>query len=163
MRGLYMLAQRPKLFTTVFLFLGGFIGILFGCTLAFFTGKTLPIEKSITPVTPPPNLAIRTITVTIDPKLKDELFARLENFADEWRYAVLIAPTNSSENKYIVKLYRIDMKMTGSYDTDTGVLELGFYNTRAVGQNPERYFDDELKDLKSLIGEIPNSTYVIKK
>jgi len=148
---------------TVFLFLGGCIGILFGCGLALFIGKTLPIEKSTTPVTPLPNLAIRNITVTIDPKLKDELFARLENFADEWRYAVLIAPTNSSEIEYIVKLYRVDMKMTGSYYADTGVLELGFYNTRAIGQNPERYFDDELKDLKSLISEIPNSTFSVKK
>jgi hypothetical protein len=158
-----MSSKRPKLFMTILLFLGGFIGLLFGCVLALFIGKTLPIEKNTTAVTPIPNLAIRNVTVTIDPKLKDELFTQLENFADEWRYAVLIAPTNSNGNEYIVKLYRVDMKMTGSYYADTGVLELGFYNTRAVGQNPERYFDDELKDLKSLISEIPNSSYSVKK
>lgn len=157
-----MFVKRPKLFMTIFLFLGGCIGLLFGCVLALFIGKTLPIEKSTIPVTPLPNLVVRTITVTIDPKRKDELFAQLENFADEWRYAVLIAPTNSSENEFLVKLYRVDMKMTGSYYADIGVLELGFYNTGRVSY-PEQYFDNELKDLESLISEIPNSTFSVKK
>ena len=158
-----MSAKYPKLFMTVFLFLGGFMSLLFGCVLALFIGKTLPIENTTTPLTPLPNPAIRTVTVTIDPERKDQLFARLENFADKWRYAVLIAPTKSSENEYIVNLYRIDMKMTGSYFADSGVLELGFNNTNPKSRNPQSFFDDELKVLKSLIIEIPNSTYSVKK
>jgi len=159
-----MLAKYPKLFMTMFVFLGSFAGLLFGCVLALFIGTTKPIEKSSIPNTPIPNIAIRTITITIDPERRDELFARLEDFADEWRYAVLIAPTDSSENEYIVKLYRIDMKMAGSYYADSGVLELGFYKTNPIIKYaPERYFDDELKDLESLINRIPSSTYSVKK
>jgi len=158
-----MLARRPKLFTIIFLFLGGFIGLLFGCVIALFIDDTKPIEKNSTPLTPLPNPAIRTITITIDPERKDELFTRLENFADIWRYAVLIAPTQSSENEYVVSLYRIDMKMKGSYFADTGKLELGFYNTNPKSRNPQFFFDDELKDLETLISEIPNSNYSVQK
>ena len=158
-----MLARRPKLFITIFLFLGGFIGLLFGCVLAFFIGNTKPIEKNSIPLTPLPNPAIRTITITIDPERKDDLFTRLETFADTWRYAVLIAPSNSSENEYIVSLYRIDMKMKGSYFADSGILELGFYDTNPKSRNPQSFFDKELKDLESLINEIPNSNYSIQK
>jgi hypothetical protein len=160
-----MLTKYPKLFMTIFVFLGGFAGLLFGCVLALFIGTTKPVEKSSIPNTPLPNIVIRAITITIDPERRDELFTQLEDFADEWRYAVLIAPIDSSENEYIVKFYRIDMKMAGSYDADTGVLELDFYQTNAVSKYhlPERYFDDELVDLKRLINEIPNSTYLVQQ
>jgi hypothetical protein len=158
-----MLAKHPKLFMTVLLFLGGFIGLVFGCALALLIGSTEPLEKNSIPLTPLPNPAIRTITITIDPERKDDLFARLETFADIWRYALLIAPTKSSEHEYIVSLYRIDMKMQGSYFADSGKLELGFYNTNSKSRNPQSFFDSELEDLEDLINEIPNSKYSIQK
>ena len=158
-----MIVKRPKLFMMILLFLGGCVGLLFGCVLALFIGTTKPIERNSFPVTPLPNPAIRTITITIDPEHKNDLFTQLETFADMWRYAVLIAPSNSSENEYIVSLYRIDMKMKGSYFADSGVLELGFYNTNPKGWNPQFFFDDELKDLEALINEIPNSNFSVQK
>src|SRR5262245_43831391 len=145
-----MVTKRPKLFMTLLFFVGGLLGLLFGCVLALATGKTLPIPQTDQNTTPIPNPAIRTIKVTIDTERKDELFIRLQNFADKWRYAVLIAPTDSSNTEYIVKLYRVDMKMTGSYFADSGVLELGFHNTNPKSRNPQSFFDDELKDLESL-------------
>ena len=158
-----MIAKRPKLFMVILLFLGGCIGLLFGCVLAQFIGTTKPIERNSFPVTPLPNPAIRTITITIDPEHKDDLFAQLETFADTWRYAVLIAPSNSSENEYIVSLYRIDMKMKGSYFADSGILQLGFYNTNPKSKNLQSFFDKELKDLEALMNEIPNSSYSVQK
>lgn len=158
-----MLAKRPKFFMMILLFLGGCIGLIFGCILALFIGNTKPIEKNSIPLTPLPNPAIRTITITIEPERKDDLFTRLEAFADMWRYAVLIAPTQSTENEYVVSLYRIDMKMKGSYFADSGILELGFYNTNPKSRNPQFFFDDELKDLEALINEIPNSNYSVQK
>ena len=158
-----MLAKRPKLFIMILLFLGSCIGLLFGCVLALLIGTTKPIEKNSIPLTPLPNPVIRTITITIDPDRKDELFTQLEQFADMWRYAFLIAPTESNKNEYVVSLYRIDMKMKGSYFADSGVLELGFYNTNPKSRNPQSFFDKELKDLESLINEIPNSNYSVQK
>lgn len=158
-----MLAKRPKLFMMMLLFLGVFIGLFFGCVVALMIGATKPIEKNSIPPTPLPNPAIRTITIAIDPEHKDDLFTRLETFAEMWRYAVLIAPTNSSENEYIVSLYRIDMKMKGSYFVDSGILELGFYNTNPKSRNPQSFFDKELKDLEALMNEIPNSSYSVQK
>lgn len=143
----------------VFLFLGSCMGLLFGCGLALLIGQTPAIEKRTTPL---PNPAVRTVTVTIDPKRKDELFTQMQGFADNQHYAVLIAPTDSSENAYIVKLYRIDMKMTGSYSAKSGVLELDFYNTSPNAQSPSWFFDDELKVLEKIINKIPNSTYSVK-
>ena len=158
-----MLAKHPKFFMMLLLFLGGCIGLLLGCVLALMIGTTKPIERNSIPLTPLPNLAIRTITITIDPDRKDELFTQLEHFADMWRYAILIAPTQSTENEYIVSLYRIDMKMKGSYFADSGILELGFYNTNPKSRNPQSFFDKELKDLEGLIKEIPNSNYSVRK
>ena len=158
-----MLAKHPKLLMTILLFLGGGVGLLFGCGLALFVGKALPIEKNTTALTPLPNPAVRIVTVTIRPDNKDELFARLQKFADKWGYAVLIAPNYSNGSEYIVKLYRIDMKMTGSYFADSGILKLGFYNTTPRDRNPQSFFDNELDDLKNLISEIPSSTYSAEK
>lgn len=158
-----MVAKRPKLFMMMLLFLGGFIGLLFGCVLALMIGNTKPIEKNLIPLTPLPNPAIRTITITIDPERKNDLFTQLETFADMWRYAVLIAPTQSTENEYVVSLYRIDMKMKGSYFANSGILELGFYDTNPKSRNPQSFFDNELKDLEALINEIPNSNYSVQK
>ena len=158
-----MVAKRPKLFMMIFLFLGGCIGLLFGCVLALFIGNAKPIERNSIPLTPLPNPAIRTITITIDPDRKDELFSHLEKFADMWRYAFLVAPTESNENEYVVSLYRIDMKLKGSYFADSGILELGFYNTNPKSRNQQSFFDKELKDLEVLINEIPNSNYSVQK
>jgi hypothetical protein len=158
-----MITKRPKLFMMMLLFLGVFIGLFFGCIVALMIGTTKPIEKNTIPPTPLPNPAIRTISITIDPERKDDLFTRIETFADMWRYAFLIAPTNSSENEYIVSLYRIDMKMKGSYFADSGILELVFYNTNPKSKNPQSFFDNELKDLQGLINEIPNSNYSVQK
>ena len=158
-----MLAKRPKLFMMIFLFLGSCIGLLFGCVLALFIGNAKPIERNSIPLTPLPNPAIRTITIAIDPDRKDELFTQLEKFADMWRYAFLIAPIESNENEYVVSLYRIDMKLKGSYFADSGRLELGFYNTNPKSRHPQSFFDNELKDLEAAINEIPNSNYSVQK
>jgi hypothetical protein len=53
--------------------------------------------------------------------------------------------------------------MTGSYFADSGILELGFYNTNPKSRNPQSFFDNELKDLENLINEIPNSNYSVQK
>jgi len=158
-----MVAKRPKLFMMIFLFLGSCIGLLFGCVLALFIGNAKPIDRNSIPLTPLPNPAIRTITITIDPDRQDELFSQLEKFADMWRYAFLIAPTESNENEYVVSLYRIDMKLKGSYFADSGRLELGFYNTNPKSRHPQSFFDNELKDFEALINEIPNSNYSVQK
>jgi hypothetical protein len=158
-----MVTKRPKLVMMIFLFLGSCIGLLFGCVLAMFIGNAKPIERNSITLTPLPNPAIRTITITIDPDRQDELFSQLEKFADLWRYAFLIAPTESNENEYVVSLYRIDMKLKGSYFADSGILELGFYNTNPKSRHPQSFFDNELKDFEALINEIPNSNYSAQK
>jgi hypothetical protein len=153
-----MLAQRPKLFIVRYISSGILLGLLFGCLLAFVVGKTPIVENKNAE-----NRPVRTVTITITPSWKNELFVKLRKFAEMWRYAVLIAPSDQSDENYVVQFWRLDMKMMGLYSISSGKLELGFFNTNPAGRNPWWFFDDELKDLESLISEIPNSTFSVEK
>ena len=136
------------------LLLGVFVGALGATDIKAMIEKTRNQPKIEAPV--------RDITITIDTSQQQKLFDQLRKFADKWRYAVRIAPSNSSAKSFAVQMWRYDMKLSGLYETELGILKIGFYNTRSTSQNPWWFFDDEIKDLKSLINEVPNATITVK-
>jgi hypothetical protein len=74
-----------------------------------------------------------------------------------------IAPTDQSSENFVIQMWRYDMKLSSSYSNNTGTLKLRFYNTNPASRNPWWFFDDEIKDLRSLVSEIPNSTFTVEK
>jgi hypothetical protein len=155
-----MLAKRPRLFMVVLLISGCLLGLVWGCLGGLTIGKVPEVENQTYKLQEKP---VRLMIISIDPSQQDELFDRLRKYAGMWRYAVRIAPDDPSSENYVVQMWRIDMKLSGSYSTDSGTLNLGFFNTDPAGRNPWWFFDDEIKDLRSLISEIPNSTFTMEK
>jgi len=139
---------------------GYLLGMVFGCLGAFIIGKVPEAENQSNKSIQTP---VRRITITIDNSQQDKLISSLRKFVDKWGYALRIAPRNPGEEDFIVEMWRIDMKLIGSYSNDTGTLKLDFYNTDPQGRMPWWFFDDELKDLRRLIDEIPNSTFTVNK
>jgi len=102
------------------------------------------------------SLARKSLTITIDPSQRDVLFAQTRKFADKWRYAIRIAPTVEGYADFDVAMWRDDMKIFGLYKNDTGELIIAFSYTDPTRPVPDRYFDQEIDDLKSFINQIPN-------
>ena len=160
-----MSVKPMKLNTVVFLLLALCTGLCIGLFLGLFGGmgisKMMGVEKpenTSTAVYP-----IRFVIITIDPSKRDELFAQLRKFADKWKYAILIAPETLNTDNFDIQMWRYDMRAEGGYPTDPGTLHIGFYYTNPAAPVPERFFDEEIADLKIFIDEIPGATFSVEK
>jgi hypothetical protein len=154
-----------KLNTVVYLLLTLCIGLCIGIFLGFFGGMRI---GKITTTEKPKNpsgaiLPIRGVNITIDPSQRDELIVQIRKFADKWKYAILIDPNSLNPEKFEVYLWRYDIRAEGGYPTDPGTLGIGFYYTDQTRPVPERFFDEEIADLKAFISVIPGATFTIDK
>jgi len=140
----------------LFVALGLLLGLLIGISISKIT--TAENRKDN-----PTDIPIRVVTVTIDQGQRELLFYQVQKFADKWRYAIRIAPLNSMSEDFRVDMWRYDIKVLGAYSNDYGELHLAFSYTESTRPVPERYFDEEVSDLKSFIDEIPNATFTIEK
>ena len=147
--------------------LSPFIYLLIGLLLGFLTSKVLMAEEVKDPSegTAP----IRIVEITIDPSQQDELFAQMRKFAEEWRYAIRIAPLDLDEKfvdqfgkKFVIEMWRLDMKLFGTYPSDPGELSIAFYYTNPAIPVPEMFFDTEIRDMKKFISDIPGATLNVK-
>ncbi len=111
----------------------------------------------------PADIPRRVVTITIDQNQRDDLFNQLQKFADKWRYAIRIAPLDPSGSHFSIGLWRSDIKVLGAYLADSATLQVAFFYTESTRPVPERYFDEEVNDLKIFIGEIPNATFTVGK
>ena len=146
-----MFANRVKLMV-FFLLLSLLLGVWIGINI-----KTVQRENGAGT-----QHAIRVVRITIDPSQREELFTQLRKFADKWRYAIRIVPLDPSSKHFSVQMWRTDMKLSGLYPNDPGTLDIGFFYTDPAVPVPERYFDEEIRDLKILVNEIPNATFSVK-
>jgi len=147
-----MLTGRAKLAMTLLLLLSIILGIWAGMEI-----KTLQLENSTGT-----QRAIRVIRITIDPSQREELFAQLRKFADRWGYAIRIAPLDPNGENFSIQMWRSDIKLSGLYPNDPGTLDIGFFYTIPTVPVLERYFDEEISDLGSLISEIPSAAMTIE-
>lgn len=150
-----MLVERLKLNASVWLVLGLFLGVLGGIGFSRITMEEKPKVN-------PADIARRGVGVIINPNQQEELFVQLRKFADKWRYAIRIAPTSSSV-LFRVDMWRSDIHVGGIYSAEFGELQIGFSYTESRRPVPDRYFTEEVDDLKSFIDEIPNATFTVKK
>jgi len=152
-----MSIERAKWIAGMSLLLGCLIGILAGLGI----GKIMMAEKLKN--TPGNQLPIRSVEVTIDPSHQERLFEQLRKFADNWAYAIRIASANPSGDRFLIQMWREDIKVIATYPSDPGSLDIWFYYTNPSIPVPGRYFDEEINDLKDFISEIPNSTFTVEK
>jgi len=143
-----MLANRTKLIPIICLMLGLLLGY-FGSKMAMAEK-----EKGTSEAAAP----IRIVEITIDESQQEELFTQLRKYADEWRYAIRIAPTSTSSRRFLIQMWREDIKLIGVYPSDPGELKLGFYYTNPAIPVPDLFFDTEIRDLRGFISEIPGAT-----
>ncbi len=146
-----MFTPRTKLMMVFFLLLDLLLGIWIGITI-----KTFQMENSVDT-----QHAVRVIRITIDPAEREALFAQLQTFADKWRYAIRIAPLDPKGESFSIQMWRSDMKFSGLYPNDPGTLDIGFFYTDPARPVPERYFDEEISDLKNFISQIPGATLTV--
>ena len=148
-----MLAKHAKLMMVVCLLLGLSLGVWIGIAV-----KTLQVGNSAGG-----QRAVRVVKIKIDLTQREALFTQLQKFADKWGYATRIAPLDPNGENFSVQLWRADMNVSGLYPNDPGTLDIGFFYTDPAVPVPERYFDEEIDDLRNFINEIPGATLSVDK
>jgi hypothetical protein len=150
-----MSVERLKLNTAIWLLLGLVIGISVGLSINKIGINEMPEP----PVANPTFTPGRVVNITIDQSQQEELFAQLEKFAEKWRYAIRIAPVFEGSDDFHVGLWRTDMKAIGAYLSSSRQLQLAFSDTESTRPTPAEHFEEEIRDLKIFIYEIPNATF----
>jgi hypothetical protein len=150
-----MFFNRLKLSAGEWLVLGLFLGVLVGIGFSKITMEEKPKVN-------PADIPRRLVTVTIAKNQQEELFVQLRKFADKWRYAIRIAPTSKS-GLFRVDMWRSDIHVGGVYSDEYGTLQVAFNYTESRRPVPDRYFTEEVDDLKTFIDEIPNATFTVSK
>jgi len=116
----------------IWLLLGLFIGVFIGLGIDNVSMNEIPVD------TKPTFIPGRVVDVTIDRSQQEELFAQLEKFAEKWRYAIRIRPTDLS-GIYRVDMWRSDIHVGGVYDKSGG-LQLAFTDTESTSPTPAKHF-----------------------
>ena len=151
-----MLTNRTRIIMGVSLVLTFLLGMLVGMGI---NPNSLQVDNSGT------QHARRTLRVTIEKNQWNDLFDQFRSFADQWGYAIRIAPLDPNGNSFNVELWRADMRLTAFMDTgfDNGKVQIHFYDTDRTRPVPEQYYDEEVNDLISFISEIPNVSVTQEK
>jgi hypothetical protein len=124
-----------------------FVGLLFvvGCL-----GDTLE------------QLPIRSLTPTIDPKQREELFDQLHRFGDRHSFEFTFTDYGTNGKRFLVELLRKDINVLAVDIPDTSnMVSIRFYNhsfTNPVDEKTIETVDELFTELQSLLGEIPNVT-----
>jgi len=148
-----MLTKITKLSPLIYLLMG----LLLGFLLASKVGMSEKVKDPSEGTAP-----IRIVEITIDPSQQDELFEQMRNFAEEWGYAIRIAPLDQFGKKFVIEMWRLDMKLFGTYPSDPGELKIAFYYTNPAIPVPGMFFDTEIRDMKKFISDIPGATLNVK-
>ena len=146
-----MSVEHVKPRTWIWLLLGLFIGVFIGLGTDNMSMNEVSVD------TKPIFIPGRVVDITIDQSQQEELFAQLYKFAEKWRYAIRIRPTDLS-GIYRVDMWRSDIHVGGVYD-QYGGLQLAFTDTESTRPTPAEHFEEEIQDLKEFMDEIPNSTF----
>ncbi len=140
-----MLNQRTKIVVLIFLILA---------VLAIL----IPVGKTRTDTTETLNndeqLPVRKVWVTLAQNQHDQLFEQLRKFANKHAFAIRIAPTAAPDDRYLVQMWREDIKIIASDSLDPSLFKIGFYNTYNESPIPIQVFDELIIDLKVFISEI---------
>ena len=107
-------------------------------------------------------LPIRSLTLTIDPKQREELFDQLHRFGDKHGFEFTFTDYGTNGKRFLVELLRKDINVSAVDIPDTSnMVSIGFYNhsfTNPIDEKTIETVDELFTELKSLLGEIPNVT-----
>jgi len=77
---------------------------------------------------------LRSISITVPDGARDRVFAQFHNYADEYSWAIRIAPTVPDGDHFLVAMYREDLKILGTNAIRSNTFRLYFHpnSTRPV-------------------------------
>jgi len=107
---------------------------------------------------------VRSLTLTIDKSQREELFDRLQKFADEHAFETQLTDFNTNGENFQFWMSREDIFITaGDVPPDPTLVYISFDWKHPGDPVDEEVVDDLLNDLKDIINEIPNVTITEEK
>lgn len=102
-------------------------------------------------------LPLKILMITIDVSRRDELFARLQKFADNHAFEFHLDFHDANKKIFLVGMYRDDLKiLAGNVPNDPITIDLGIYEQNPADPTLKKVVNDLVSDLKSFLNEIPN-------
>ena len=146
-----MLEQRTKKFVLIALIFA-FLVLITPRNASFNTTKSS--DPGVAPV--------RIVHVTLWQSHHEQLFEQFRKFAEKHSFTIQIRPTKPTGKDFLVQMWMEDIRIVGS-DGDPGIFKIGIYNTDEGHPALSTVFDVLIYELKSLIEEIPNTTFIVIK
>lgn len=100
----------------------------------------------------------RSFTATVGEGVRDQFFDQLLKFSDENRFAIRIALTRPGNERFIVKMWREDIKVIGENTFDTSEFIFSLYRN-CYKPVMTIAFDQLVNGLKRIVGRVPGITF----
>ena len=108
------------------------------------------------------NLPIRSVTITLGSASRDKLFEQLRRFADTNAFAIRIAPTNPDNERFLVQIWREDIKGVGTNARSTKTFSIGLYQN-CDEPVPAAIANEVVDELRRTVGQVPGATFSEKQ
>jgi hypothetical protein len=105
----------------------------------------------------------RKVDITIDTSQRQVLFDQLKKFAEKHDFIIQIDVQPSGPDDFLVYMTREDIIISGANIFAPGEYRLGVYDADRQQPVPDSVLDDLVNDLKSLVSEIPGTTFSVEK
>jgi regulator of replication initiation timing len=103
---------------------------------------------------------IRSLTITIEPSQREELFDQLRRFADKHSFEYLFTDYGTNGQRFTVELLRKDIKILAvDVYKATEMVDIDFYDqsfATKASEDTMTNIDELATDLKTFLNEIPN-------
>ena len=140
-------------------FVLGVISALLLCSLAIYVLGTITGTRGTDSGKSPR----RTVDVTIETRHREELFDQLRKFGAQHDFKVIIDPMNPSGDEFLIAMYGKDVEIFGGNPFEQGEYEISLYDADSARPVSDSVLHDLVNDLKSLISEVPQSTFSVEE
>jgi hypothetical protein len=105
----------------------------------------------------------RKLDIAIDTSQRQILFDQLQKFAEKHDFMIQIDVQPSSPEDFLVYMTREDIIISCANIFAPGEYRLGVYDADRQQPVSDSVLDDLVNDLKSLVSEIPGTTFSVEK
>ena len=105
----------------------------------------------------------KSVVITIDLNRRQEFFDQLHKFAEANGFSILIDTSSSSDEEFQIYMKREEIIISGSNPFEPGEYHFGFSDVTTHPPVSDSVLDDLVNQLELYVGEVPGTTFLIRK
>jgi len=103
---------------------------------------------------------LRSMSVTVPNDARDELFAQFRDYADQYGWAIRIAPTRPGNDYFLVAMYREGLKILGTTNSirTNGYTFNLYFHPNSIRPAPTSLLDGLVEGLRAALRRVPGAS-----